>query len=115
MSGTAVASISRRHPLAVAISEPMKVTPELLILEKGEATAGKRIAIAALPGQSIRAVNVTSSNPRVHAKVETVQEGQDYMIRVTPESTDAAFLAVLNIEAEVASGKKNLRAYARVR
>ncbi|MES2572379.1 MAG: hypothetical protein V4710_20290, partial [Verrucomicrobiota bacterium] len=95
--------------------DAVKVTPALVFWEKGEANKTKEIAIAASPGQTINAVKVTSSDPRIRANVETVREGQNYVIRVSPESTETAGFAVLNIEAALAGETMKLRAHAQIK
>ena len=101
--------------LAVAIAEPMKLKPALVVWEKGEANKAKSMTLAALPGQPIRAVKVTSTDPRMRATVETIKEGESYAISVAPESTDAAGFATLTIDAELAGATQTLRAYAQIK
>ncbi len=101
--------------LAVALAEPMKLKPALVLWEKGESAKPKTIALAALPGQPIRSVKVTSSDPRMRATVETIKEGESYAISVTPGSTDAAGFATLTIDAELAGTTQTLRAYAQIK
>ncbi len=101
--------------LAVAIAEPMKLQPALVVWEKGEAGKPKVMTLAALPGQPIRAVKVTSTDPRMHTTVETGKDGESYTINVTPESTEMAGFATLTIEAETAGTTQTLRAYAQIK
>ena len=101
--------------LVVTIPELLKIEPNLVIWEKGEANKPKEIAIRSLPGQSIRALKVTSTDPRMRTKVEMVKDGQDYLISVTPESTEAPVFAILNIESNVANEIKTFRAYAQIK
>ena len=101
--------------LAVAIAEPMKLQPALVIWEKGEANQAKTMTLAALPVQPIRAVKVASSDPRMRATVETIKDGESYAIRIAPESTEAAGFATLTIDAELAGATQTLRAYAQIK
>ena len=101
--------------LVVTIPEVVKIEPGLVIWEKGEKTEAKEIAVRALPGQTIRALKVTSTDPRIRAKVEMVREGQDYLISIMPENTEVPSFAVLNIELNVGNGVKTLPAYAQVK
>ena len=101
--------------LAVAIAEPVKLKPALVVWEKGEANKAKSMALAALPGQPIRAVKVTSSDPRMRATVETIKEGENYAINIVPENTDAAGFATITIDAEIAGTMQTLRGYAQIK
>ena len=101
--------------LAVALAEPMKLKPALVVWEKGEAAKPKTMTLAALPGQPIQSVKVASSDPRLRATVETIKEGETYAIRVTPGSTDTAGFATLTIETAVAGATQTLRAYAQIK
>ena len=101
--------------LAVAIAEPLKLKPALVVWEKGEANKAKSMTLDALPGQPIRAVKVTSTDPRMRATVETVKDGESYAINIAPESTETAGFATLTIDAELAGSTQTLRAYAQVK
>ena len=101
--------------LAVALAEPVKLKPALVVWEKGEANQAKSMTLAGLPGQPIRAVKVTSSDPRMRATVETIKEGESYAISVAPESTDTAGFATLTIDAEIAGTTQTLRGYAQIK
>ena len=101
--------------LAVTIAEPMKLQPALVVWEKGEANKAKAMTLAALPGQAIRAVKVTSSDPRMRATVETTKEGENYTINIVPDSTETAGFATLTIDAELAGSTQTLRAYVQVK
>ena len=101
--------------LAVAIAEPVKLKPALVVWEKGAANKAKSMAFAARPGQAIRAVKVTSSDPRMRATLETIKEGESYAITIAPESTDAAGFATITIDAEIAGTMQTLRGYAQIK
>ncbi len=101
--------------LAVALAEPIKLKPALLVWEKGETNHAKTIAFAAPAGQPIRSVKVTSSDPRMHSEIETPKDGASYAIQVTPENTDAVGFATLTIEVELANTTQTLRAYAQIK
>ena len=101
--------------LAVAIAEPMKLKPALVVWEKGEANKAKTMTLDALPGQPIRAVKVASTDPRMRATVETIKEGESYAISVAPESTATAGFATLTIDAKLAGSTQTMRAYAQVK
>jgi Protein of unknown function (DUF1573) len=101
--------------LIVTIPDLVKISPALVIWEKGEAVLSKNISLQAMEGQVVKIVNVLSSEGSIKARLETVQEGRQYTISVTPGNTAAASFSVLTIEAEFQGQKKNLRAYAQVR
>lgn len=101
--------------LVVTIPDLVKIEPSLVIWEMGEANKPKEIALRALPGQPIRILKVTSSDPGIRTKVDTGRDGKDYVISVTPDSTETASFAILNIESSVGSEVKTFPAYAQVK
>ena len=101
--------------LAVALAEPMRLKPALVVWEKGETCRAKTMAFSAPAGQPIRSVKVASSDPHMRATVETLKDGEDYAISVTPENTDAGGFATLTIDVELANTTQTLRAYAQVK
>ena len=101
--------------LAVALAEPMKLKPALIVWKKSEVREPKVIALTAQPGQTVRSVKITSSNPRIHATLETAKDAGSYAIMVTPEDTETAGFATLTIEAELPGTTQTLHAYAQIR
>lgn len=101
--------------LVVTIPEPARITPIRLVWEVGEAIAAKTISIEALPDQPIRVVNVMPTNPNFTATVATVQENKEYVITVTPKSTETAGMVLLKIETILTERPKVFSAYAQIR
>lgn len=101
--------------LVVTIPELVKLSPEVLFWNKGEVAKPKTIVCDAMPGLPVRILKVTSSEPRLQARLETVTEGGKYTITVTPDTTLTASFALLTIEFEFKDQKKSIRSYAQVR
>jgi len=101
--------------LVVSIPEPARITPAMLVWEKGEAGNPKMISVQALPNQPVRVLRVSSSLQAVQARVETIQEAVEYRIVVTPGNTMTPGFALLTVETELMGRKKVLTAYAQIR
>jgi hypothetical protein len=93
----------------------MTITPPLVIWEKGEGAAPKTISLKAMPGLPVTVVSVGASQGKVSTRLETVSEGKEYRVVVTPNGTDNIGFSVLTIETEFKDQKKSLRAYAQVK
>ena len=101
--------------LVVTIPEPARITPAMLVWEKGEAGKAKTISVQAQPNQPVRVLKVISSTPNFTAAVETIQEAQEYRITVTPQNTETPGFALLSIETLLLGQKKTLAAYAQIK
>lgn len=101
--------------LAVTIPDLLTVNPGIVVWERGEPATPKKISLKAMQGESVRVVKVDATAGRVSTALETVREGAEYVVVVTPNGTSSAGFAVLNIETEFKDQKKTLRAYAQVR
>ena len=101
--------------LAVTIPEAARITPMILVWDKGGANDPKTISVESLPPQPLRVIGVTTTEPGFITKVETVREAAQYRITVSPINTDQAKVAVLSIETRLLEKRKVLPAYAQVR
>jgi hypothetical protein len=101
--------------LVVTIPDLVKLSPEVLFWTKGEVAKAKTIVCDVMPGLPVRILKVTSSDPRLPAKLDTIREGGKYTITVTPDTTLTASFALLTIEFEFKDQKKSIRSYAQVR
>ena len=84
------------------IPELMKVSPQLVFWQTGEAPEAKTIELTAMRDAPLRVTKVTSTDPKMKAAIETVQEGKSYKVVVTPAETAAPVSATLTIETELA-------------
>lgn len=114
-----VALKGQREPetltLNIAIPEPAKITPLMLIWTAGQTPEPKTIEVEALPNQPLRVTKVTSNPPGFETRWETITEAAKYRIIVTPTHTEKTTFAVVNIQAQFQDGKKSLQAYAQVK
>lgn len=72
--------------LRVFVHEPLDVKPALVFWRTGEAPAPKAVHLMAR-GFPIQVKSVSSTNPRLTAKLETIKAGEQYAIAITPSDT----------------------------
>ena len=86
--------------LQVVIHEPLAITPALVFWKTGEASAVKSVQLTAEAGTSVRVKSVTSSNPRLLAKLETIKAGAQYAVAITPADTSKKESAEITVETD---------------
>ena len=101
--------------LVVSIPDLVKILPQLVVWEKGEPARPKTITLNAMEGESVKIDSVLSSDGRFKAKLETIREGHQYAIVVTPGTTKEVSFSVLTINADFKGQKPVVRAYAQVK
>ena len=73
--------------LRVNIHDPLTVAPALVFWKRGEPGEAKTVQLTADADQHVRIKSVTSSNPRLPAKLETIKVGEQYAVSVKPADT----------------------------
>lgn len=102
--------------LRVFIHEPLTLTPALVWWKVGEAAEAKTVKLITADGQSVEVKGVTSSNPRLSAKVETVAAGREYLVRVKPADTTAKEAAELTVATNFPpDAPRSYRIFARIK
>ena len=87
--------------VAVTVQEPpVKLTPGLVWWKTGEAPAPKAVMVQATGGFPVSATRVTTSDPRISARLETIQEGAAYRVVITPADTAAKLKATVVVETD---------------
>ena len=86
--------------LQVVIHEPLTITPALVFWKTGEAGAPKSVQLTVEAGTALRVKNVTSSNPRLTAKLETIKAGGQYAVAITPADTSKKESAEITVETD---------------
>ncbi len=84
--------------LRVDIHDPLTIAPALVFWKRGDATEAKTVQLTASAEQRVRIKSVTSSNPRLPAKLETIKAGEQYTVSVQPVDTaqkESAEISVL--------------------
>jgi uncharacterized protein (DUF58 family) len=89
--------------MRVDVQPSFTVAPAMVLWRVGEAPADKAIQLSAAGGRKVRVKSVTSSNPRVQARLETSAEGERYRLVVKPVSTERKEAAVLRVETDFPS------------
>jgi hypothetical protein len=82
----------------VLIHDPLTIAPALVWWKRGEATEAKSVTLTADADQHVRIKSVTSSNPRLPAKLVTTKAGEQYTITIQPTDTaqkESAEISVL--------------------
>ena len=98
------------------IPDLVKLTPSFVFWRIGEESQAKAIEVTMPPESKMRVTKVTSSDPKMTAKLEAVQEGAAYKVVVTPSDTSAPVAAILYIECATPSGvPKTFTAYAHIK
>ena len=94
----------------------MKLSPSFVFWRVGEESQAKTVDVTLPPEFKMRVTKVTSSDPKMTAKLETVQEGTAYKVVVTPSDTSEPIAAILWIECASPSGvPKSFTAYAHIK
>lgn len=90
---------SKETRLAVRVSIPAIVSLEPMTVKwtHGEKPAPREILFKVLRDKPIRITEATSSRDSVSATLETIEEGREYRIILTPESTDSTLLGFVRI------------------
>ena len=98
------------------VGEAVKIDPPLVYWRTGDAPRPKTIKLKFPDGLGLRVARVSSSDAKIAAAVETLKEGAEYKITVTPEGTARECAAVLTIQAvSRANESKTFLAYAQVK
>lgn len=96
------------------IPEPTKIDPLLVFWRSGDAPRPKTIKLKLPEGTHVS--KVSSSDSKILAVLETIKDGAEYRITVTPEGTERQSMATLNIQAVSPTNEaKVLQAYAQIK
>lgn len=102
--------------LQVWIHEPLTIAPALVFWKTGEAGAAKTVQVTSEAGTAVRVKSVTSSNPRMAAKLETIKAGGQYAISVTPADTTQRESAEITVETDFpADAPRSYTIHARIK
>ncbi len=86
--------------LQVWIHEPLTIAPALVFWKTGETNAAKSVQLNSESGTPVHVKSVTSSNPRIAAKLEPIKAGEQYAISVTPADTTRKESAEITVETD---------------
>ncbi len=101
--------------LIVNIPEILRVTPPILIWEQSQPVEAKTFTVQAQANLPVLVNKVTSTNPEMDIKVETVSAAREYRVTVTPKSAEKAGLALVTIETTVKDQPKSFPAYLQIK
>ncbi len=102
--------------LRVDVQQPFVVSPGLVFWRIGDEPVAKLIQLTSANGRKVRVKSVTSTNPRVQAKLQTAEEGERYTVLVTPAATDRKETAELRVETDYpADAPRTYTIYARIK
>lgn len=87
--------------VAVVVQDPpLKLAPGLVWWKSGESPAPKPVMLQTSGGVEVNATRVTSSDPRVSARLETIQAGASYRVVITPADTATKLKATVTVETD---------------
>lgn len=86
--------------MRVDVQPSFTVAPALALWRVGEAPSEKAIQLTATNGRKVRVKSVTSSNPRMKARLQTAAEGERYTLLLSPSSTEEKEAAVVRVETD---------------
>ena len=69
------------------LADPLVLTPAFVSWRVGEAAQGKKIDLAIAKTAKMRVTSVASTNPRITAKLATVEDGKQYAVEIAPADT----------------------------
>jgi Protein of unknown function (DUF1573) len=102
--------------LRVMIEEALTVLPSLVFWRLGDAPAPRQIELRAAAGQPLSIASVESADPNFKPQLQTVKEGERYLLTIEPASTAARATTTLTIKASAAGGASSVfKAFAIVR
>jgi hypothetical protein len=86
--------------LRVNIVDPVKVEPALVWWRVGAPAESKTVQLTMDPGRPVRVKSVTSTNPRIAARLETKAPGQHYALAITPADTTEREVAEIRVQTD---------------
>ena len=86
--------------LLINIHDPVTIAPALVYWRTGEPVAAKSVQFTVEPSQHVHIKSVTSSNPRLAAKLETTKPGEPYAISVLPADTTQKESAEISVQTD---------------
>jgi hypothetical protein len=86
--------------LLINIHDPVTLTPALVYWRTGEPAMSKSVQFTAEASQKVHIKSVTSSNPRLVAKLETTKPGEQYAISVAPADTAQKESAEISVQTD---------------
>lgn len=86
--------------LRVFITQPVTVSPSLLLWRVGSPNEPKMVQLTMNPEQPVKVKKVSSTNPRVSASLQPVKAGEQYFVSVKPVDTTAREAAEIKVETD---------------
>ena len=98
------------------LADPLALTPALVSWRVGEVAQMKKVDLAIAKTAKMRITAVASTNPRISAKLSTVEEGKKYALEITPADTNRAESAEIFVQTDFpAEGPKAYTVHVRVK
>ncbi|MCB1089993.1 MAG: DUF420 domain-containing protein [Verrucomicrobiae bacterium] len=92
----------REKKLTVKVSVPpvLTIEPTMITWTKGGQAEPREAVIRIMREKSIHVLEAKSSRDAVTAKLETVEDGREYRVVLTPNSTDAILLGLVRMKTD---------------
>jgi hypothetical protein len=84
----------------IIVPEVVSIEPKILSWEIGAEAKAKEFLVTMKHEKPIRVLQVTCSRAEFGCEVETIEEGKQYRLTLTPETTAKPVLGVLRIETD---------------
>lgn len=82
--------------IRVFVHEPFEIKPALVFWRTGTPAEPKRVQLVA-NGYPVHIKGVTSSNPRLTASLQTIRDGEEYLVNVKPADTGTKETAEIKV------------------
>jgi hypothetical protein len=86
--------------LRITIHDPVTIAPALVYWKTGEPATAKSVQFTTEPAERVHIKSVTSSNPRLTAKLEATNPGEAYAITVQPADTTQKESAEISVQTD---------------
>jgi hypothetical protein len=86
--------------LRVNITQPVTLTPALVWWRVGAPAEAKTVQVAIAPGSTVRVKSVSSSSPRIAARILSAKPGEPCIIGLTPTDTTARETAEITVQTD---------------
>jgi len=86
--------------MLITIHDPVTITPALVLWKTGQPAAAQSVQLSVDSTEHVHVKSVTSSNPRLLAKLEPGKPGEPYVITVQPADTNQKESAEISVQTD---------------
>ena len=98
------------------IHEPLTISPTLVYWKVGEEPQSRSVTLTAAKGEQVHVKAVKASSPRFSTSMQTLKDGDSYMLSVKPSNTGERDSAEVTVETDYPPGApRTYRFFARIK